>query len=79
MLLAHLNRGLAMTISSLPPLPPRHAAHGAARARLQAHAASLLARWYATHCARPLYSHRLGAFDLARSGLARELLKNLRR
>ena len=44
-----------------------------ARARLQAHATRLVARWCAAHLTRPLH-YRLGAFDLARSGLARQLL-----
>jgi hypothetical protein len=44
-----------------------------ARARLQARASRLIARWCAAHFTRPLH-HRLGAFDLARSGLARQLL-----
>jgi len=49
-----------------PTAPPRALAIG------------LVARWCAAQFTRPLY-HRLGAFDLARSGLARELLQNVRR
>ena len=44
---------------------------------LRAQAISLVARWCATQFTRPLY-HHLGAFDLARSGLARELIEKTR-
>ena len=47
-------------------------------ARLRAQAISLVGRWCATQLTRPLY-HHLGAFDLARSGLARELIEKARR
>jgi hypothetical protein len=58
-----------MTSRTLP-LAPLRARVAATRPR----AIGLLAHWCASRFTRPLY-HRLGAFDLARSGLAASLLE----
>ncbi|HUL67819.1 MAG TPA: hypothetical protein VLW55_24710 [Burkholderiaceae bacterium] len=63
-----------MTTSTLLPTLIRNASAGVPRPGSHALATGLLARWCATHFTRPLY-HRLGAFDLARSGMARALLE----
>jgi hypothetical protein len=47
-------------------------------ARRQVPALPLLARWCAAFFMRPQY-HHMGAFDLARSSLAREVLATRRR
>jgi hypothetical protein len=76
--MAHLNPEPIMIATASHPTP-RRGSHGtAATSRLRAHASALVARWYAAHFTPPFY-HRLGAFDLARSGLARELLQAGRR
>lgn len=62
-----------MTTSTLPSTLLHAPAVGATSARVQPRAIGPVARWCATHFTRPLY-HRLGAFDVARSGLASELL-----
>jgi len=59
-----------MTTSTLLPTLMRSASAGGSHPL----ATGLLARWCAAHFTRPLY-HRLGAFDLARSGVARALLE----
>ncbi|HTT10044.1 MAG TPA: hypothetical protein VMG60_04055 [Burkholderiaceae bacterium] len=56
---------------------PTLRARRVASAGLQPRAIERLARWCASRLARPLY-HHLGAFDLARSGLAAELLNGRR-
>ena len=66
-----------MTTSIWNPTQRNDPRRAAAHARLHARAIRLLARWCAAHFTRPLH-HRLGAFDLARSGLARQLLKHER-
>jgi hypothetical protein len=65
---------LVMTTSTLSPTIVRDAGSSVGRATTHALATALLARWCAAHFTRPLY-HRLGAFDLARSGMARALLE----
>jgi hypothetical protein len=65
---------LVMTTSALHPTIVHNARASVPRATKHALATGLLARWCAAHFTRPLY-HRLGAFDLARSGMARELLE----
>ena len=67
-----------MSTSTL--LSPLHRVTGrhAAQPKPVTRAIALVARWCARRFARPQY-HRLGAFDLARSGLARDLLDNTRR
>jgi len=62
-----------MTPSTWKPTLRQDPKRVAAHARLRARAIRLLALWCAAHFTRPLH-HRLGAFDLARSGLARQLL-----
>jgi hypothetical protein len=63
-----------MTTSSLSPNLLRIADAGVRRPNSRAQATGLLARWCAAHFARPL-NHRLGAFDLARSDMARAVLE----
>jgi hypothetical protein len=73
MLLAHLNPEAFLATITVHTL--RRAANAAPRSGLRARGIRLLARWCANHFTRPLH-HRLGAFDLARSEIARELLAN---
>jgi hypothetical protein len=63
------NREPAMTTHTLTLRATRAGAPHAPRQQ----AMGVVARWCAGQFTRPLY-HHLGAFDLARSGLARELL-----
>ena len=63
-----------MTTSTLPPTIEHSTPASVPRATTHVLANALLARWCAAHFTRPLY-HRLGAFDLARSGMARALLE----
>lgn len=63
-----------MTTSTLPRTVMCTGSAEVSRPGSQVVATGLLVRWCAAQFTRPLY-HRLGAFDLARSGMARALLE----